>query len=362
MKTLKTNQKTLLHIAFWTVVLLINLGYDWHRFASLREAVEVGGFKTLTQWLVAVFAIHVLVPRFLQHKRHLVFTLSLLLLAFLMAEVFIAISYLYLEPTYPLTYGAFYINNLGDYSLIQRLGFSDMIRYILISKIPTLLFPAVVLIAVNFYEKQQRLLEYKEQKQAAELNALKTQLNPHFIFNTLNNIYSLAINGSKHTAEAVAKLSGIFDYVLYRCNERFVSLNAEVEMIENYIALETLRYGERVNVELTNQITQPTQVAPLLYLTLVENAFKHGVSQELNQAHIDITLSQNNQNDVIFKINNSKPESSSNNDLNEAIGLTNLKRQLKLIYPEKHMLRITETETSYEVCLLINKSAVGDEV
>ncbi len=362
MNPLKTNHKTLLHLAFWTVVFMINLGYDWHRFASLREAIEVGGFKTLTQWIVAIFAIHVLVPRFLQHKRHLAFTLALLFLAFLMAEVFIAFSYLYLEPTYPLTYGAFYINNLGDYSLIQRLGFSDMIRYILISKIPTLLFPAVVLIAVNFYEKQQRLLTYKEQKQAAELNALKTQLNPHFIFNTLNNIYSLAINGSSHTAEAVAKLSGIFDYVLYRCNERFVSLNAGLEMIENYIALETLRYGERVTVKLTNQITQPTQVAPLLYLTLVENAFKHGVSQELNHASINISFKQIQQNDVFFEINNSKPDNSPKRYNNEPIGLANLKRQLKLIYPERHKLTITETENNYAVRLVITQTTSGDEI
>lgn len=339
---------------------MINLGYDWHRFASLREALEVGGLKTLTQWLVAFFAIQVLVPKLLHHKRHLAFTLSLLLLAFLMAEVYIAVSYLYLEPTYPLTYGAFYINNLADYSLIQRLGFSDMIRYIVISKIPTLLFPAVVLIAVNFYEKQQRLLTYKEQKQAAELQALKTQLNPHFIFNTLNNIYSLAINGSAHTAEAVAKLSGIFDYVLYRCNERFVSLDAEVEMIENYIALEALRYGERVTINTDNQITKPTQVAPLLYLTLVENAFKHGVTQELNHAKINITISNNKQGAVVFNIKNSKPENSPRVDSLQPIGLANLERQLKLIYPDQHELNIIETAETFSVELVIDSELASE--
>ncbi|MCX7553653.1 histidine kinase [Marinicella sp. S1101] len=340
---------------------MINLGYDWHRFASLREALEVGGLKTLTQWLVAFFAIQVLVPKFLHHKRHLAFGLSLLLLALLMSQFYIAVSYLYLEPTYPLTYGAFYNNNLADYSLIERLGFSDMIRYIVISKIPTLLFPAVVLIAVNFYEEQQRLLAYKEQKQAAELQALKTQLNPHFIFNTLNNIYSLAISGSTHTAEAVAKLSGIFDYVLYRCNERFVSLDAEVEMIENYVALEALRYGDRLNTNIDNQIKKPTQVAPLLYLTLVENAFKHGVTQELNQARINITIKNNKQGAVVFTVENTKPINNPNNDSHQPIGLANLKRQLKLIYPDQHQLNIVETVDTYAVELVIGSELASEE-
>ena len=350
---IKNNQKHLILLGFWTIVLIINMGYDWHRFASVREALEVGGLKTLIQWAVAFLSIHILVPRYLNNKKHLAFTLAFLFVTFLMAEVYITVSYLYLEPTYPETYGAFYIKNLGDYSLLERLGFSDMIRYILISKIPTLLFPAVILIAVNFYEKQQNLLAYKEQKQAAELSALKTQLNPHFIFNTLNNIYSLAINSSPNTAEAVAKLSGIFDYVLYRCNERFVSLKSEVEMIENYIALEELRYDERVVVNFKNNVSEPKKIAPLLYLTLVENAFKHGVSQELQQAQINISLNNDKNGAVIFKIDNTKPLNNQSQQSSDSIGLTNLKRQLKLIYPDNHDLIISETKSIYQVSLII---------
>ncbi len=341
-------------MAFWMVVFMINLGYDWHRFASFKEAMEVGGLKTISQWLVAVIGINLLVPKFLDQKRHFAFTMLILLLAFMVAELFITVSYLYLEPTYPLTYGAYYNTNLSDYSLLERLGFSDMIRYIIISKIPTLLFPAVILIAANFYEKQQRLLEYKEQKHAAELNALKTQLNPHFIFNTLNNIYSMAINGSDKTAESVAKLSGIFDYVLYRCNERFVSLDDEVEMIENYMALEELRYGDRVHVSLKNHIKETTQVAPLLFLTLVENAFKHGVVQELDQAHINIVINDKGD-DIIFTIENSKPNTTPKNVTHEPIGLRNLQRQLELIYPDAHDLKISSTDRNHSVILKLPK-------
>ncbi len=334
---------------------MINLGPDWHRYASFREAFEVGGLTTFLQWLVASLAINILVPKLLNHERHLAFNLSFLLLVFIAAEIFILVSYLYLEPTYPLTYGAFYNANLSDYSLVERLGISGLIKYIIISKIPTLLFPAVILIAVNFYAKQQRLLKYKEQKQAAELNALKTQLNPHFIFNTLNNIYSMAINGSSSTAEAVAKLSGIFDYVLYQCNEKFVSLNDEVSMIENYIALEQLRYGDRVQVSFINHITDPVKVAPLLYLTLVENAFKHGVSQELKKAHINIIFSDDAPY-IVFLIENSKPQSTANEKSQPSIGLTNLQQQLELIYPDSFQLEIKNGKSKYTVTLKIKKS------
>jgi len=161
----------------------------------------------------------------------------------------------------------------------------------------------------------------------AELNALKNQLNPHFIFNTLNNIYSLAIKRSELTAEAVAKLSGILDYVLYRCNENHVALVDEIEMIENYLALEKIRFGERVQVTLVNNVKEHIEVAPLLYLTLVENAFKHGVSQELKQANIRMMFSKSSEG-VIFDIVNSKPQEYASNESNQSIGLKNLKRQL----------------------------------
>jgi hypothetical protein len=345
--------KPLLIMLFWTVVFIINLGPEWQKFSGWREAIEVGGLNTLLQWLLYLAAHHMLVPQWLERDKNMAFLMWLFVLALLAAQCFILVSYLYLEPTYADTYGAFYLNKLGHYSLVERLGYSDLIKYILLSKVPTLLFPAVILIAAGFYEQQKHLLSLKQQKQAAELNALKNQLNPHFIFNTLNNIYSMAINGSAHTAEAIAKLSGIFDYVLHQCHDRYVALSAEIEMIDNYMALEKLRYGDRVQVTFTqNTMNTSAKVAPLLYLSLIENAFKHGASQALSQAEIDISIDADEQ-QVRFHIRNTKPSPSQNHSSSHAIGSANLKKQLELLYPGQHQLHVHETEDDYQVKLTL---------
>ncbi len=332
---------------FW-----VNAGPEWQRYDSLREGLEVAGLSTVLQWLLAVLALKVLVPVFLNKERLLAFATALLLLAFVAAQCYVMVSYLYLEPTYPNSYGAFYIKHLSEYSLVQRLGFSELIKYLVLGKVPMLLFPAAILIAANFYQKQKALLVLREQKQAAELTALKNQLNPHFIFNTLNNIYALAISGSERTAVAVEKLSGILDYVLYQGQESLVSVADEVTLINNYIALETLRFGDRVHIEFTHDITRPAQVAPLLYLSLIENAFKHGVSQSLGQANVKIALSTTPE-AIVFKVSNSKPPALNDDTAHAPIGNENLKKQLALLYPGTHTLRFENAADSHHVELTL---------
>nr|WP_243749450.1 histidine kinase [Pseudoteredinibacter isoporae] len=215
-----------------------------------------------------------------------------------------------------------------------------------------LLFPSALLIAANFYQRQKQLLELREQKQAAELRALKGQLNPHFIFNTLNNIYALALCRSEQTATAVERLSGILDYILHHTHDKTVLVTKEVQMISDYIALEKLRFGNRVNVSFQHDVNELLSVAPLLFLTLVENAFKHGASQELGQSRIDIHLSSNIK-QIHFEIGNSKPKSQVIKENCPSIGLDNLKKQLALLYPHSHQLAIHETKNDYRVDLKI---------
>lgn len=339
-------------LGFWLLVFIMNTGPEWQRYSSVREMFDISLGETLAHAIVAFVTLKFLVPKFLDKEQWLPFLLCLLLLLFVTAQLYISYSYFYLEPTYAKSYGAFYLERFGDYSWLQRIGFSEMIQYIVFMKMPKLLFPTAVLVAIDFYRKQKNLIELQQQKQAAELNALKNQLNPHFIFNTLNNIYSLAIKKSDLTAEAVAKLSGILDYVLYRGSDSYVSLNDEIEMIESYIALEKLRFGERVQVNLSNQVKHPANVAPLLYLSLVENAFKHGASQELGQAHVNISF-ESKEGEIVFAIENSKPSSVKTSAPKPSIGLKNLKRQLELLYPNAHTLRSAESPEDYSVTLTL---------
>ncbi len=345
------SKTVLLQTIFWGVVFLLNVGPEWQKYGSLREVIEVAGTTTLLQGLVAVAALYYLVPRWLDRGLSLQFGLATVLLLFIAAEINIFVSYTYLEPTYPDTYGKYY-QSLSHLSLMERLGFSSMIKYILFSKLPTLFFPAAVMLGVNYYHKQQTILALREQKQAAELDALKNQLNPHFIFNTLNNIYSLAIKQSKRTAEAVEKLSGILDYVLYRCRGQYVSLQEEVGMIEDYIALERLRFGDRLEIKFSSDITKATDVAPLLFLTLIENAFKHGTGQELKKASVNLKLTTTNQH-IEFEVTNTKPTGQPQPESNASIGLANLKRQLGLLYPSTHRLDIVETDKQYTAKLTL---------
>ena len=346
--------KIIFTIVFWLIVFLLNIGPDWYSFSSAREIFERIGTVTLLQAFVAYSAIYYLVPKFLDQKKLIRFIIGLLVVLLIASEINIFISYFYLEGTYPDTYGAYY-KSISHYTLLQRMGFSHVIKFILFSKFPHLFFPAAILIAITYYQKQQSLLELREQKKTAELTALKNQLNPHFIFNTLNNIYALAIKRSELTAEAVAKLSGILDYVLYRCNESYVLLSDEITMIKDYVALEKFRFGDRIQVNIKNNIQESIKVAPLLFLTLIENAFKHGASQELRHARIDILLEEKD-NMISFQIKNTKPaQTRSSSITKETIGLNNLRKQLDLLYPDNYNLEFLETTDDYTAILSLRK-------
>ncbi len=340
---------------FWAVVAVINLGPEWHKYSSLREALEVVGLTTVLQMLVALVALRLLVPRWLDRGSVAGF-LGLFLLALVAAaQVNILVSYLYLESAYPTTYGAFYQRHLADVGLLQRLGFSYLSKYILLSKLPLLAFPAAVLIAANYYRQQRAVLSLKERQQAAELEALKNQLNPHFIFNTLNNIYALALQRSEQTAEAVARLSSILDYVLHRGNEPLVSLRDEVAMIEAYIALEKLRFGDRLQVEFRKVTSLDRQVPPLLFLTLLENAFKHGVAKSLRPEQVSISLLEN-ENQLRFEVRNTIPPGTTDAvERENAIGLRNLRRQLALQCPGAHQITVNRTDTQYTAQLVLDQ-------
>lgn len=196
-------------------------------------------------------------------------------------------------------------------------------------------------------EQQRQLLE--SGKLEAELKYLKAQIHPHFLFNTLNNLYSLTITNSAKSPEIVYKLSQLMSYMLYDSNKPFVPLLKEIEYLENYITLEKIRHEDRLDVSLNilNNIDE-ISIAPLLILPFIENSFKHGVASDIGKmwVHIDI-LTSNEQ--LIIKVENSKathkmPES--------GIGLANVKKRLELIYKDRYDLQLLDEET-YLVILKI---------
>lgn len=332
--------------AFWSLVFILNVGPSWDKFSSPRELIETAGLTTLLQILVAAVSMALLVPRLLDRGRWLLSLVGLFVLLLVVSELFVVIRHQYLEPTYPDTYRSF-LQLIAHRSLAERMDLSWSMRWIIFTKFPVLLFPTVLLLVHSYYQKQRSLLELNKQKVAAELDSLKNQLNPHFVFNTLNNIYALALKKSDDTASAVEKLAAILDYVVYRCAAPLVDLQAEIALIENYIALEKIRYGDRLQTTVSNQVTRPATLPPLILLTLLENAFKHGARDELDVARIDVAV-RNDQSQLHIRISNSKPKLVAAKRNGEGqVGLANLHKQLQLLYPDAHSIEVSETTDRY---------------
>ncbi len=227
------------------------------------------------------------------------------------------------------------------------------IRYMFAALITGLFFmllsTAVYVISSNVKTREDRK-NLETEKLNAELAFLRSQINPHFLFNSLNNIYSLAYRKSDKTPEAVLKLSEIMRYMLYESNEEWVLLEEEINYLKNYIELQKLRFKEKVYVDLRVDIEGEGHVImPLLLISFLENAFKHGVSTDVEKPiRIDISVQKGR---LHFKAENAKNQQ--NKDDTKGVGLANLKRRLQLGYPDRHTINIVETENYYSSELFI---------
>jgi two-component system LytT family sensor kinase len=216
---------------------------------------------------------------------------------------------------------------------------------------------SIVLFAIcrhiyNYIKLKDATQQLRIEKQEAELNYLKSQTNPHFLFNTLNNIYSLARDKSDLAAESILRLSKILRFMLYETSGAFIAIEQELKILSNYIALEKLRYDESLVVNFNHDIEDMKQaLPPLLLIPLVENAFKHGVSETRGKPFIDIHLSVNKR-QLTFVVKNSS-EASGESTVKENIGLSNLRRQLELLYTDSN-LSVQQTESVFVATLKIN--------
>ena len=190
------------------------------------------------------------------------------------------------------------------------------------------------------------------EKQQAELNYLRSQTNPHFLFNTLNNIYSLARDKEDLAPESILKLSKILRFMLYETGGEYIAIEQELKIMSDYIALEKLRYDESLRINFNQDIEDMKQaIPPLLLIPLVENAFKHGVSETRGHPFVDIHLSINKR-QLTFIVKNST-EASGEGRVKENIGLSNLRRQLELLYKD-YNLSVQQGVADFIATLKIN--------
>lgn len=334
------------HILFWLAVYgSYFITANWTFYQNVTQVAEMYFMMTSLQIIVAYSSLNLLIPKLLNQKKYVAFIISELILLVCIVACYHYGKTLYFYPEYPNLF-AEQIRTFGYLPLWERVANIP----VTLSKSVFYFSPTLVLLLFRYFKNQQELLQLNEQKKTAELTALKHQLNPHFLFNTLNNLYALAIKKSDQTPEVIEKLSYILDYMLYRCNEKFVALAQEIELIENYLALEKVRYGSRVKISFNKKIDYPVKIAPLLLLTFLENAFKHGVSQELKEACIAIQLIA--EADFIrFEIKNSKAKNAVIQEKETSIGLKNIHQQLDLLYASDYDLQIIDGTNEYQVLL-----------
>lgn len=209
-------------------------------------------------------------------------------------------------------------------------------------------------IAWDSVNRQKELDQLKIMVKESELSYLNSQINPHFLFNNLNNLYSYAVEQSSKTPEIILGLSGVLRYMLYECREKTVPLLSEIEHLKNFIQLYELQIEERGTVEFkTGNITDHFQIAPLILNVFVENAFKHSQTGQSEEIQISVFIKVNSTGELEFTCINNFEESNIEGNQAHGIGLENVKKRLKLLYPNKHELVITKEASIYTVILKI---------
>lgn len=201
-------------------------------------------------------------------------------------------------------------------------------------------------------KKQQEWMQAEKEKVTAELQLLKAQVHPHFLFNTLNNIYSVSLETSPKTSQLILKLSSLLNYILYECKTEHVLLEKEIKVMKDYIDLEKERYANKLEISLNIEgDIRDKYIAPLLLLPFLENAFKHGTSEQLEKPWLSMNLAVNN-NTLRCKIANSKNEDVQINEM--GIGIMNVKKRLALLYPGMYQLEINNEGDFFVVSLILH--------
>jgi two-component system LytT family sensor kinase len=309
----------IIHLAIWGCLFLYPFLFHHIPFSDGHAVLRVFLFLLLLSG--SFYAnIHLLIPKLLGTKRLLFYFISI---ALLIGSTGYACGYLqvFFNDDIHARPGLFYTSrNTG-----------------LIVSFLVWVISSLLKITGEWFRNDQLRKQSEHERIRSELSFLKTQVNPHFLFNALNNIYALNNKKSPHTGEAILKLSNLARYMLYEASAEFVPLRSEIDHLKSYIDLQKLGLDDiAVNFSVKGDVDKK-KIEPLLLIPLVENAFKHGISYETRDP-IDITL-EVNANELLFKVENYYSDSDVLKDKTNGIGLINLKRRLEALYPEKHTLK-----------------------
>lgn len=330
------------HLLFWVLIFLMY----WITYGGYLDRYHeefVVGLTLLPARIIGTYIFIYLILPFATEKKNFI-TFGILAIIHAVLYGFLIWSSYYVTNLYTEYYdfshcSLFYIPKIFN-KLISNYG------------IPVL--AAAIIIFKKWYVDEQMNKKLTEEKLAAELGFLKSQVHPHFLFNTLNNLYALTLIKSDKTPDIVLKLSGLLDYMIYKSNDDFVPLKKEMEILESYIELEKMRYNERLELkyEIEGEVDSH-QIAPLILLPFIENSFKHGASNDRTRPNIKIHFKIEPEYLQLNVLNSVPGEIKKDESVSEGIGLKNVSRRLELIYPNQHKLLIKRGENQFEVDLKI---------
>ncbi|MCK5729470.1 MAG: histidine kinase [Draconibacterium sp.] len=340
--------RILSHILFWMVAYFFFVVFYGRANREYSDTIIFASMLFPLSIATTYFINYYLIPRYLFTKKYskfillsfYTFVISIWLELLITLSIFVFISNYQMYKMDPSSFDAVLLF-VGLYFIIIVATAIKLVRH-----------------SFQIQKKNRELdnlkLETELKLKEAELKLLKAQIHPHFLFNTLNNLYGLTLEKSNKAPDLVLRLSEILDYILYRCNEKRVSLSEEIHNLKNYIEIEKIRYSEKLNLELNfPENTNNLSIAPLIILPFVENAFKHGVSNYpgIATVKIKILLTGNN---LIFNIENTKnPNIKKDKNYSKGIGLNNVKQRLNLMYPEKYILSINNYAETFLVNLTL---------
>ena len=331
--------RILQHLVFWALSFVILL-----YFFNASNKFEKIDFIYTAIFHVSLLAgvylnLLVLIPLFLKKNRYLFY--GLLLLAVIAGTAGFNL----------LTFNKLIDYILPGYYFISYYEFDDILIFVIVYIGLTTLLK----LSKSWFllmEADHRLMRVEKEKIQNELVALRSQINPHFLFNSLNSIYSLALHQSARTPAVILKISDLMRYMLYEANEDKVPLKNELQFLENYFELQKLRSDDRAEITLniTGEIKKQ-QIAPLLFLPFIENSFKHGVKGDPEGGFTKVNINVSGEEMQMDVINNKGQIDKVEKGDFQGIGIQNARRRLELLYPGRHILSINDLNTAFEVKL-----------
>jgi len=337
-----------LHVLFWLAYLCYFALMEGF-YKSQYSAVLVIYLRNLPIIMAcAYFTNYVLVPDYLLAKKYLLFSLTFIFSAVFFSTCLKIVFFRYLIKEY---YSA---EGIGTYYKAGFFYLPYYLSHLLELYTVTFVFGFIKTFR-NWHASQQNAIQLKQEKTAAELKFLKSQLNPHFLFNVLNSLYALALKNSDQTADMILRLSSMMDFILHESGNSSILFSKELKLIEDYIEMEKLRYGDRLQFTMTVEGCQSDfLIAPLLVFPFIENSFKHGVSTNIDSPLIVIHIKYD-EHVLNVTVKNSKgivdPDIKSG--YNEGIGLKNVTRRLELTYPGQYTLSINSEDSLFSIQLIL---------